>query len=73
MPRRSETLSLIHISAQLAALFNVGWLTAVADAISTGWVNWILTVLLIVFFAYFYTSMAVSYTHLSTARCSVVP
>ena len=34
-----------------------GLLTAVADAISTGWVNWILTVLLIVFFAYFYTSM----------------
>ena len=48
---------LIYFPAQLAALFNVGWLTAVADAISTGWVNWILTVLLIVFFAYFYTSM----------------
>jgi len=28
-----------------------------ADAVSTGWLNWILTVLLIVFFAYFYTSM----------------
>ena len=48
---------LIYFPAQLAALFNVDWLTAVADAISTGWVNWILTVLLIVFFAYFYTSM----------------
>ena len=48
---------LIYFPAQLAALFNVGWLTAVADAISSGWVNWILTVLLIVFFAYFYTSM----------------
>ena len=48
---------IIYVPAQLAALFNVGWLTAVADAISTGWVNWILTVLLIVFFAYFYTSM----------------
>ena len=48
---------IIYFPAQLAALFNVGWLTAVADAISTGWVNWILTVLLIVFFAYFYTSM----------------
>ena len=48
---------IIYFPAQLAALFNVDWLTAVADAISTGWINWILTVLLIVFFAYFYTSM----------------
>lgn len=49
--------ALIYFPAQLAALFNVDWLTAAANAISTGWVNWILTVLLIVFFAYFYTSM----------------
>ena len=48
---------LIYFPAQLAALFNVDWLTAFANAISTGWVNWILTVFLIVFFAYFYTSM----------------
>ena len=48
---------IIYFPAQLAALFNVDWLTAVADAISTGWINSILTVLLIVFFAYFYTSM----------------
>ena len=48
---------IIYFPAQLAALFNVGWLTTVANAISTGWINWILTVVLIVFFAYFYTSM----------------
>ncbi|WP_165044694.1 preprotein translocase subunit SecY [Adlercreutzia sp. ZJ138] len=48
---------LIYFPAQLAALFNVSWLTSFANAVSTGWVNWILTVLLIVFFAYFYTSM----------------
>ncbi|OUO87423.1 preprotein translocase subunit SecY [Gordonibacter sp. An230] len=48
---------IIYFPAQLAALFNVEWLTAVADAISTGWINWVLTVLLVVFFAYFYTSM----------------
>ncbi len=48
---------LLYFPAQLAALFNVGWLTTVADAMSTGWINWILTVVLIVFFAYFYTSM----------------
>lgn len=48
---------LIYFPAQLAALFNIGWLTAAADAMSTGWVNWLLTLVLIVFFAYFYTSM----------------
>ena len=48
---------LIYFPAQLAALFNVDWLNAFANAISTGWVNWILTIVLIVFFAYFYTSM----------------
>lgn len=48
---------LIYFPAQIAALFNIEWLTSVANAMSTGWVNWILTVLLIVFFAYFYTSM----------------
>jgi preprotein translocase subunit SecY len=48
---------LIYFPAQIAALFNVGWLTSFANAISTGWVNWILTLVLIVFFAYFYTSM----------------
>lgn len=48
---------LIYFPAQLAALFNVDWLTSFANAISTGWINWILTLVLIVFFAYFYTSM----------------
>lgn len=48
---------LIYFPAQIAALFNVDWLTMAADAISAGWVNWILTALLIVFFAYFYTSI----------------
>ena len=48
---------LIYFPAQLAALFNVDWLTAAADVMSAGWVNWLLTFGLIVFFAYFYTSM----------------
>ncbi len=48
---------IIYFPAQLAALFNVDWLTVAADAMSTGWINWILTMVLIVFFAYFYTSM----------------
>jgi preprotein translocase subunit SecY len=48
---------ILYLPAQLSALFNVDWLKAVADACTTGWVNWILTVGLIVFFAYFYTTM----------------
>ena len=48
---------LIYFPAQIAALFNIGWLTAAADAMSTCWINWLLTLALIVFFAYFYTSM----------------
>lgn len=48
---------IIYFPAQLAAIFNVDWLTTFANWCSTGWLNWLLTVLLIVFFAYFYTSM----------------
>ncbi len=48
---------ILYLPAQLSALFNVDWLKAFADACTTGWINWILTVGLIVFFAYFYTSM----------------
>ena len=48
---------ILYLPAQLAALFNVDWLTTFADWCTTGWLNWVLTLLLIVFFAYFYTSM----------------
>ena len=48
---------IIYFPAQLAAIFNVDWLTIFANWCSTGWLNWLLTVALIVFFAYFYTSM----------------
>ena len=48
---------LIYFPAQLAALFNVDWLTMVSNAMSAGWVNWILTAVFIIFFAYFYTSI----------------
>ncbi len=49
--------ALIYFPAQLAAIFNVDWLKVAADAISSGWVNWVLTLVLIVFFTYFYSSM----------------
>ena len=50
--------ALLYFPAQLAVFFpNVGWVQVVANALATGWINWILNVVLIVFFAYFYTSM----------------
>jgi len=50
--------ALLYFPAQLAVFFpNVGWMQAFAGALSSGWINWILNVVLIVFFAYFYTSM----------------
>ena len=48
---------LLYFPAQLAAIFNVNWLTTFANWVSSGWLNWILTAVLIVFFSYFYTSM----------------
>ena len=49
--------ALIYFPAQLAAIFNVNWLQVFANACSTGWLNWLLTIGLIVFFTYFYSSM----------------
>ena len=50
--------ALLYFPAQLAVFFpGIGWVQAVAGALSSGWINWILNVVLIVFFAYFYTSM----------------
>ncbi len=48
---------ILYFPAQLSAIFNVDWLTSFANICSTGVLNWILNVVLIVFFAYFYTSM----------------
>ena len=50
--------ALLYFPAQIAVFFpNVAWIQAVAGALSSGWLNWVLNVVLIVFFAYFYTSM----------------
>ena len=50
--------ALLYFPAQIAIFFpNVGWVQAFANALSSGWINWILNVVFIVFFAYFYTSM----------------
>ena len=50
--------AILYLPAQLAVFFpGVGWINAFANAVSSGWLNWVLSVLLIVGFAYFYTSM----------------
>lgn len=50
--------AILYLPAQLAVFFpSVDWVQAVANALSTGWINWILSVALIVAFAYFYSSM----------------
>lgn len=50
--------AILYFPAQLAVFFpGVGWINAFANAVSSGWLNWVLSVLLIVGFAYFYTSM----------------
>jgi preprotein translocase subunit SecY len=50
--------AILYFPAQIAVFFpSVNWVNAFANAVSSGWLNWILSVILIVVFAYFYTSM----------------
>ncbi|MDR1082316.1 MAG: preprotein translocase subunit SecY [Coriobacteriales bacterium] len=50
--------ALLYFPAQLAAFFNVGWLTSLSNALaSDSWINWVINFGLIVFFCFFYTSM----------------
>ena len=50
--------AILYLPAQLAVFFpNVGWIQSFANALSTGWLNWVLSIVFIVFFAYFYTAM----------------
>lgn len=50
--------AILYLPAQISVFFpNVDWMTAVANAMSAGWINWVLSVVLIVAFAYFYTAM----------------
>lgn len=50
--------ALLYFPAQMSAFFpNAAWLASLGNSIATGWINWILSAALIVFFAYFYTAM----------------
>ena len=48
---------LIYFPAQIASMFNIGWLTNVSNALASGPVNWVATALLVVFFSFFYNSI----------------
>lgn len=50
--------AIVYLPAQLAVFFpGVSWVQVVAGAMASGWINWVLNIVLIVFFAYFYTAM----------------
>jgi preprotein translocase subunit SecY len=50
--------AILYLPAQIAVFFpNVEWVQTFANALSSGWINWVLSVVLIVAFAYFYSSM----------------
>ena len=50
--------AILYLPAQIAAFFtDVSWVQSMSNFCSDGWGNWVLTFVLIVFFAYFYTSM----------------
>lgn len=53
--------ALLYLPAQIAVFFpSVTWMQNFGNAVSSGWINWLLSVVLIVFFAYFYTSMVMN-------------
>ena len=50
--------AILYLPAQIAAFFtDVAWVQSMSNFCSSGWGNWLLTFILIVFFSYFYTSM----------------
>jgi len=49
--------SVLNFPVVLAGLSNVGWLKNVANALASGFLNWSLMAVLIVFFSYFYTAL----------------
>ena len=49
--------SVLNFPVVLAGLSNVAWLKNVANALASGFLNWTLMAVLIVFFSYFYTAL----------------
>lgn len=50
--------TVLYLPAQMAIFFpGVAWLQHLSYLISNGWLNWVLSAILIVFFSYFYSSI----------------
>ena len=50
--------TVLYIPAQLAIFFpDVAWVQSLSVTLSSGWVNWLLSAVLIIFFSYFYAEM----------------
>lgn len=50
--------SILYFPAQLSVFFvDVPWLSDFSNMLSSGWLNWILSFVMIVFFCFFYTSL----------------
>jgi len=50
--------AILTIPSQLSTIFpKTAWLASVAGFLGKGWGNWVITFILIVFFAYFYTAL----------------
>ena len=58
--------AILSIPVQMVYFFpNTDWLITTANALASGWVNWLVTFGLIVFFSYFYTALVFNPIELS--------
>lgn len=58
--------AILAVPAQLSTVFpKVPWLGVFSNAVSSGWINWIIQFVLIVFFSYFYTALVFNPTEIS--------
>lgn len=50
--------TVLALPAQIAVFFpDVAWVQSVAVALSSGWINWVVSAILIIFFSYFYAGI----------------
>ena len=58
--------AILAVPAQLSTIFpKAAWLGVFSNAVSSGWINWIVQFVLIVFFSYFYTALVFNPTEIS--------
>ena len=58
--------AILAVPAQLSTIFpKAAWLGVFSNAVSSGWINWVVQFVLIVFFSYFYTALVFNPTEIS--------